>query len=79
VLFFEFINKEIKKLIKDKMPGIPEKETSKVVYQMANHDMIGKVGEDKNRVYFLVQKKANEKQIPEELSITARISITVRF
>lgn len=57
MLFFELINKEIKKLIKDKMPGIPEIKISKVVYQMANHDRIGKEEEDKNRVYFLVQKK----------------------
>lgn len=51
--------------IKARMREIPEKEISKVVYRMAKHGIIGKDGEDKNRVYFLIQKKANEKQIPE--------------
>ena len=43
------------------MKEIPEKEISKVVYRMANQGTIGKEGQDKIRVYFLVQKKANEK------------------
>lgn len=49
--------------IKDRMKEISEKEISKIVYRMANHGVIGKEGQDKNRMYFLVQKKANEKQI----------------
>ena len=47
--------------IKKRLSEVYPDDIQKTVYKMARKDLLGKEGADKNRVYSIVQKKANEK------------------
>ena len=47
--------------IKERLSDVYPDDIQKTVYRMAGKGLLGKDGADKNRVYFPVQKKANEK------------------
>lgn len=47
--------------IKKRLSEVYPDDIQKTVYRMARKDLLGKEGADKNRVYSIVQKKANEK------------------
>lgn len=49
------------KEIQHRLNEIPANDISKIIYKMANSGEIGKEGADKTKVYFVFQKKANEK------------------
>lgn len=47
--------------IKERLSEVYPDDIKKTVYKLARKAILGKEGADKNRVYFLIQKKANEK------------------
>lgn len=59
----KYNGKSYMKDIQGRLGEIPSNTIAKTVYQMASKGVIEKEGGDKARVYFFVQKKANEKQI----------------
>lgn len=55
------------KAIQQRLSEVLPNDIQKTIYKMANDGELEKDGADKNRVYFINLKKANEKQIEKKI------------